>query len=213
VNALSYIGNNIWSASSDKTIRVWSERGECVKVLEGHASHVFGVLPWNKYAWSCSWDKSLIAWDTNDLHYLTEIKAAHRDAILTMSVVEDSDGRVEVWTGAEDGTVNIWAERIGASVELSKPTVTKIFLPDQAVYVTMELTSSTTAEQVIDYIRRKKRSQRESDTALVLAISFGRGHEEQSREFKPDDCPLILKRRWERNERSLATLQAKIRSL
>jgi len=44
-----------------------------------------------------------MAWDTNELEHITEIKAAHRDAVMALAIIEETDGNLEVWTGAEDG--------------------------------------------------------------------------------------------------------------
>lgn len=53
----------IWSCSSDKTIRVWTETGECLHQLEGHGSRVFQLLSHNGNIWSASWDKTMMIWD------------------------------------------------------------------------------------------------------------------------------------------------------
>ena len=68
-----------------------------------HSSTFLILLLLISYVWSHSWDKSLMAWDTNELAHITEIKAAHRDAVMALAIIEETDGNLEVWTGAEDG--------------------------------------------------------------------------------------------------------------
>eukprot|EP01094_Clydonella_sp_ATCC50884_P021946 TRINITY_DN493_c0_g3_i1.p1 TRINITY_DN493_c0_g3~~TRINITY_DN493_c0_g3_i1.p1 ORF type:complete len:2040 (-),score=911.87 TRINITY_DN493_c0_g3_i1:136-6255(-) len=64
VNSMIAVGNYVWSASSDKTLRVWHmEEGDCLKILQGHTGPVFGLVHSNLHVWSGSWDKTLMAWD------------------------------------------------------------------------------------------------------------------------------------------------------
>lgn len=53
----------MWTASSDKTIRVWSDEGDLVQSLIGHTSRVFDIAALGiEYVWSVSWDKSIFVW-------------------------------------------------------------------------------------------------------------------------------------------------------
>eukprot|EP01047_Picozoa_sp_COSAG01_P102157 COSAG01_NODE_31786_length_591_cov_1.510163_1_plen_188_part_10 len=58
-------GQNIVSASSDKTVRVWSAAtGECVQTLAGHSSWVFSAQfsPDGQNIVSASWDRTVRVW-------------------------------------------------------------------------------------------------------------------------------------------------------
>ena len=59
------VGGQVWSCSSDKTIRLWSAAGECLKTLEGHGSRVFALLFHDSLVFSASWDKTIMIWDPN----------------------------------------------------------------------------------------------------------------------------------------------------
>lgn len=63
IHSLLRVGTEIWSASSDKTIRVWSEDGDLLQSLIGHTSRVFDLAALGiEFVWSVSWDKSIFVW-------------------------------------------------------------------------------------------------------------------------------------------------------
>ena len=63
IHAIVRVGTEVWTASSDKTIRVWSDDGDMVQNLIGHTSRVFDLAALGiEYVWSVSWDKSIFVW-------------------------------------------------------------------------------------------------------------------------------------------------------
>jgi len=96
---------NVWSASNDKTIRVWSrETGECLKVLEGHTAKVFNLVhEAPHWVWSCSWDGGVLVWDAASYRFVGECEAQHKDAVSSFVLV----GR-RLWTGSWDHSVCVW---------------------------------------------------------------------------------------------------------
>ena len=65
VNAMIEVDNKIWSASSDKTVRIWNANtGDCIKILYGHTGPVFTLTLTAQFVWSGSWDKNIILWDS-----------------------------------------------------------------------------------------------------------------------------------------------------
>ena len=63
IHDLVRIDENVWSCSSDKTIKVWDVSGKCVQQLEGHGSRVFQLQMHGDHVWSASWDKTIMLWD------------------------------------------------------------------------------------------------------------------------------------------------------
>jgi WD40 repeat protein len=60
-------GGEVWSCSSDRTVRVWPiEGGACKQVLSAHTGRVLDILVENSnkpHVWTCSWDGSILIWD------------------------------------------------------------------------------------------------------------------------------------------------------
>jgi WD40 repeat protein len=64
VHGMAKIGDTVWTCSSDKSIKIWSESGRLIKTLEGHSGRVFSLIPIGEaHVWSCSWDTTLIIWN------------------------------------------------------------------------------------------------------------------------------------------------------
>ena len=71
IHAIIRVGSELWTASSDKTIRVWNDEGDLLQSLIGHTSRVFDLAPLGiEYLWSVSWDKSIFVWHAQVCHLL-----------------------------------------------------------------------------------------------------------------------------------------------
>jgi WD40 repeat protein len=55
--------NNIFTGSLDRTLRVWSFKGECVSTLEGHTSSIICMKVLGTKLLSFSWNRILKLWD------------------------------------------------------------------------------------------------------------------------------------------------------
>ena len=53
------VWNNFLCSGSYNTIRVWNERGDCVKILEGHSDYVYCLTVWKNALCSGSADKRI----------------------------------------------------------------------------------------------------------------------------------------------------------
>lgn len=97
------VGDQVWSCSSDKTIRLWTAAGECLKTLEGHGSRVFALLFHDNLVFSASWDKTIMIWDPKTSAFLKEIRDIHEDAISAMVSIDN----VELWSGSWDHYISV----------------------------------------------------------------------------------------------------------
>jgi len=114
IHSLIGVAGNIWSASSDKSIRIWdAETGECLKKLEGHSSRVFTLLSeYDKYVWSGSWDRTIFIWNTQTHGFFKELKGKHTDAISSLISVRHL-GQQRIWSGSWDSSISIWSSQNG----------------------------------------------------------------------------------------------------
>ncbi|MCX7653507.1 MAG: hypothetical protein N2Z58_02365 [Fervidobacterium sp.] len=64
VKKIVKIGNKIFSASSDKTIKVWDlNSGKLINTLSGHKGYVWALYSIGNYLISGGWDGRIILWD------------------------------------------------------------------------------------------------------------------------------------------------------
>jgi len=212
IHNLLHVDLHVWSCSSDKTIRVWNEKGECVKVLEGHTSRVFGMAHLRHYVWSYSWDKSLMAWSSDKLEFVVEMKQAHRDAILSLVCVKSEIGDTEVWTGGEDKSIHVWTDRplVPASSTVLRRIV--VALPDGTPFQA-DVLASTTCKEVLNDIAAKKRNSI-PEGQLQLFICFRRDAPGAMLEYevKNKEYPLILKIDRERRHQCRSTFILKVQN-
>lgn len=105
IHNISKVGDNMWSCSSDKTIKVWSINGDLLKTILGHSGRVFSLLPVGSHVWSGSWDSSVFVWDKQTQSFLYELKGHHTDGVSSLLTIEKGGKVVEVWSGSWDKTL------------------------------------------------------------------------------------------------------------
>ncbi len=110
---------------------VWTVKGgvpRCVDVLQGHASRIFAATTdGSKFVWTAGWDKTILVWNWATHTFVKSMEVRHEDAISVLVWVgkvgvarEDVlisgswDGRIILWTNAEEG------EKPKGSVKVSK---------------------------------------------------------------------------------------------
>jgi len=109
VHDMQLVGSEVWSCSSDKSIRIWSQDGELQRTLGGHTSRIFHLLGLGiEYMVSCSWDTSLILWDAATYQFRTELKGQHKDAVGTIVGIKKNGHITQVWAGGWDGLVSVY---------------------------------------------------------------------------------------------------------
>lgn len=101
------------SWSRDKTIRVWSSRGDPLLILRGHDNWVRAVLlhPAGRYLVSVSDDKTMRCWDLEQGGRCIRVVEAHSHFVTCLAwAPDDVNGRVRcvVATGGVDGQVKVW---------------------------------------------------------------------------------------------------------
>jgi small GTP-binding protein len=118
VHALEGIRDQVWSASSDKTIRAWSaSSGECLRVLEGHTGRVFALLAeGNRFMWSAGWDTTLVVWNAETFEFAQEHIERHTDAVGSLLLVDHSAKQPQIWSGSWDRTICLWSPRVPIDV-------------------------------------------------------------------------------------------------
>jgi len=106
VNSLVQYGSEVWSASSDRTIRIWNEESnECLHSLTGHSAKVLSLSRTSLYVWSGSFDKTILVWDPNTKYVLQELSSEHTDAIRSLYSQNEY-----VWSGSAelDAHICVW---------------------------------------------------------------------------------------------------------
>lgn len=113
--AVEVHSNRLFSASADKTIRVWDmESRRCENVLEDHTRPVLSLTISNGRLYSGSYDFSIKVWN---LSTLTKHKTltGHTDAVRALTT---AGGRL--FSGSYDGTIRVWDETSLACLEVLK---------------------------------------------------------------------------------------------
>eukprot|EP00210_Caulerpa_lentillifera_P002053 g1968.t1 len=98
--------NWLFSASADRTIRVWDiESRRCARVLEDHSRPVLSLAIANNKLFSGSYDFTIKVWS---LETLTKIKTltGHTDAVRALAVA----GKL-LFSGSYDSTLRVWDVR------------------------------------------------------------------------------------------------------
>lgn len=98
--AVEVHGRRLFSASADKTIRVWNiDSRRCEYVLEDHARPVLSLATSNGKLYSGSYDFTIKVWNLETLQRVRTL-SGHTDAVRALCV---ADGRI--FSGSYDGTV------------------------------------------------------------------------------------------------------------
>mmetsp|Transcript_33003 Transcript_33003/g.82965 ORF Transcript_33003/g.82965 Transcript_33003/m.82965 type:complete len:2143 (+) Transcript_33003:102-6530(+) len=118
VHNMILVAAEVWSCSTDKTIRVWNaQSGEPIKVLTGHTGRVFALVNESDYfVWSGSWDKSIMIWNAQGHCFARECDEEHTDAVSCLLHVG-----TKIWSGSWDKTLHTWASLSGQQPKLPPP--------------------------------------------------------------------------------------------
>jgi len=111
------VGEDVWSCSSDKTLRTWTKTGDPGQVpeLHGHTSRVFDLETLGspddvRLICSGSWDKTMMVWDARGGVFYAELHADYwKDAVASIAAIKQKGYIPEVWTGSWDGNVTVWS--------------------------------------------------------------------------------------------------------
>ncbi|KAK3280071.1 hypothetical protein CYMTET_12078 [Cymbomonas tetramitiformis] len=96
-------GRRLFSASADKTIRVWDiDLLRCVQVLEAHTRPVLSLAVTVRQLFSGSYDCTIRVWDLESLSRVAVLEG-HTDAVRALAV---AGGRL--FSGSYDNTVRVW---------------------------------------------------------------------------------------------------------
>ncbi len=108
VHSVIVVRDQVWTASSDKTIRVWSLGSDArsldaIKVLHGHSSRVFSLTSdlYCELVFSGSWDTQIMVWSVSELKFMGKIIQGHTDAVTQLAYVIIDDQEYLV-SGAMD---------------------------------------------------------------------------------------------------------------
>lgn len=93
----------IYTVSRDKTVKVWSKTGACVRTLEGHTSPVLSLcVDHDGKVYSGSNDNSIREWSPDGQHVRT--LTGHTDGVIVLVVGPNG----KVYSGSYDRTVRVW---------------------------------------------------------------------------------------------------------
>mmetsp|Transcript_22314 Transcript_22314/g.26847 ORF Transcript_22314/g.26847 Transcript_22314/m.26847 type:complete len:530 (+) Transcript_22314:256-1845(+) len=101
--AMEVSGRRLFSASADKTIRVWDiDLLRCVQVLEDHTRPVLSLAVTVRQLFSGSYDCTIRVWDLDSLSRVAVLEG-HTDAVRALAV---AGGRL--FSGSYDNTLRVW---------------------------------------------------------------------------------------------------------
>ncbi len=101
-------GNLIASASTDKTIKLWSRDGKLQKTLKGHTDRVSRISfsSDGKYLASASHDRTVKIWNLQQPDFKPLSLKSHLDRVITVNFSPDSK---ILASGSLDKTIKIWS--------------------------------------------------------------------------------------------------------
>ena len=101
--ALEYSDGRIFSASADRTVRVWcAAEKRCTAVLEGHTRPVLSLAAAGGVLFSGSYDNTIRVWDVATSRCCAVLKG-HLDAVRALAIVGDY-----LFSGSYDSTLRAW---------------------------------------------------------------------------------------------------------
>ena len=104
---ISADGRNLFSASADKTIKIWNlATGQVIRTLSGHTSAVnyLAISPDSKTLFSASADKTIKVWNIETGEQLRTLKG-HTSSVNHLKI--SSDGQI-LFSASADKTIKIW---------------------------------------------------------------------------------------------------------
>ncbi|ABW31911.1 WD40 domain-containing protein [Acaryochloris marina] len=109
VLALAYSpdGSTLATASSDKTVKLWSKEGSLITTLEGHTDLVLALAysPDGSTLATASYDKTVKLW-SKEGSLITTLEG-HTDAVLALAYSPDGS---TLATASSDNTVKLWSK-------------------------------------------------------------------------------------------------------
>lgn len=132
--ALEHRAGRVFSASADKTVRVWCPHEKrCLHVLEGHSRPVLSLASTQDALFSGSYDNSVRVWQLGSLQ-CRHVLEGHTDAVRALTTVGSFlfsgsyDHTVRAWhlpdsSGAADGSGSAGAYKCAAVLEKHKGPV------------------------------------------------------------------------------------------
>jgi len=103
-------GMRLYSASMDKTIRVWDLATlQCIQTLSDHTDVVMSVLCWDQFLLSCSLDQTIKVWAATESGNL-EVTYTHKEeqGALTLSGMPDAQSKPVLLCSLNDNTVRLY---------------------------------------------------------------------------------------------------------
>jgi len=124
VHGIVKVNDMVWTCSSDKSVKIWSESGRLIKTIEGHSGRVFSIICIGEtHVWTSSWDTSIIIWNAKDFTFQQELKGLHKDAITSLLPIERDAHVGCVWSGSWDASVGCWKYKNYVHAPLIHPII------------------------------------------------------------------------------------------
>jgi hypothetical protein len=113
------LDGKVYSGSEDRTVRVWTSKGEHIghhMTLEGHTSHVEALaVGLDGKVYSGSADRTIRVWSGDDGTFLRTLEG-HTSAVYALAVGLDG----KIFSGSRDATVRVWSGDDGAHLQTLK---------------------------------------------------------------------------------------------
>ncbi|VFQ85980.1 unnamed protein product [Cuscuta campestris] len=110
VFSLLVSADRLYSASGDKTLRVWDLKTlQCLQTLHGHAGAVMSVLCWESYLISGSLDNTIKVWAATESGNM-EVIYEHKEetGILSFCGIRDAEGKPILICSCKDNIIRLY---------------------------------------------------------------------------------------------------------